>query len=38
VAESTRLKHVKKENRKLKQSFANLSLENQTIKEILRKK
>jgi putative transposase len=38
VAELTRLKHLEEENRKLKQLFADLSLENQAIKEILRKK
>jgi putative transposase len=38
VAELTRLKHLEEENRKLRQMFADLSLENQAIKEILRKK
>ncbi|RSK47194.1 IS3 family transposase [Hymenobacter rigui] len=38
VAELTRLKHLEEENRKLKQMFADLSLENQAIKEILPKK
>jgi putative transposase len=38
VAELTRLKHLEEENRKLKQLFADLSLENQAIKEILRRK
>jgi len=38
VAELIRLKHLEEENRKLKQMFADLSLENQAIKEILRKK
>jgi putative transposase len=38
VAEFTRLKHLEEENRKLKQLFADLSLENQAIKELLRKK
>ena len=38
VAELTRLKHLEEENRRLKQMFADLSLENQAIKEILRKK
>nr|GFC50873.1 hypothetical protein [Tanacetum cinerariifolium] len=38
VAELTRPKHLEEENRKLKQMFADLSLENQAIKEILRKK
>jgi putative transposase len=37
VAELTRFKHLEEENRKLKQMFADLSLENQAIKEILRK-
>jgi len=38
VAELTQLKHLEEGNRKLKQMFADLSLENQAIKEILRKK
>jgi putative transposase len=38
VAEPTRLKHLEEENRKLKQMFVDLNLENQAIKEILRKK
>lgn len=38
MAELTRLKHLEEENRKLKQMFADLSLENQVIKEILQKK
>jgi putative transposase len=38
VAELTRLKHLEEENRRLKQMFADLRLENQAIKEILRKK
>ena len=38
VTELTRLKHLEEENRKLKQMFADLSLENQAIKDILRKK
>ncbi|GAC1601794.1 MAG: hypothetical protein NVS3B25_29850 [Hymenobacter sp.] len=38
VAELTRLKHLEDENQHLKQMFADLSLENQAIKEILRKK
>ena len=38
VAELTRLKHLEEENRKLKQMFAGLSLENQASKKILRKK
>ncbi len=35
VAELTRLKPLEEENRRLKQMFADLSLENQAIKEIL---
>jgi len=35
VAELTRLKHLEEENKRLKQMFADLSLENQAIKEIL---
>ena len=38
ATEFTRLKHLEEENRKLKQLFADLSLENQAIQEILRKK
>ncbi len=38
VAELTRLKHLEEENRTLKQLFADLRLENQAIKELLRKK
>lgn len=38
IAELTRLKHLEEENRKLKQLFANLSLESQALKELLRKK
>jgi putative transposase len=38
VAELTQLKHLEEENRKLKRMFADLSLENQAIQEILRKK
>ena len=38
VAELIRLKHLKEENRHLKQVLADLSLENQAIKEVLRKK
>ncbi len=38
VAELTRLKHLGEENRRLQQLFADLSLENQAITEILRKK
>ncbi|WBA44016.1 IS66 family insertion sequence element accessory protein TnpA [Hymenobacter canadensis] len=37
VAELTRLKQLEEENRKLRQMFADLSLENQAIEEILRK-
>jgi putative transposase len=35
VAELTRLKHLEVEHKRLKQLFANLSLENQAIKELL---
>ena len=38
VAELTRLRHLEDENKRLKQMFADLSLENQAIKGILRKK
>jgi putative transposase len=38
VSELTRLKELEAENRRLKQMFADLSLENQAIKEVLRKK
>ena len=38
VAELTRRKHLEDENKRLKQLFADLSLENQAIKEVLRKK
>ena len=38
VAELTRLKHLEGENRRLKQLFADWSLEHQAIKEILRTK
>jgi putative transposase len=38
VAELTQLKHLEEENRKRKQMFADLSLDNQAIKEILREK
>jgi putative transposase len=38
MAELTRLKHLEEENKRLKQMFADSSLENQAIKEILRKK
>jgi putative transposase len=38
VCELTRLKELEDENRRLKQMYADLSLENQAIKEVLRKK
>jgi putative transposase len=38
MAEFTRLKHLEEENRKLKYMFVDMRLENQAIKEILRKK
>ena len=38
VTELQRLKHLEDENRRLKQLVANLSLENQVVKEVLRKK
>ena len=38
VAELTQFKHLEKENRKITQMFADLSLENQASKELLRKK
>jgi len=38
VNEIMRLKHLEEENRRLKQMYADLSLENQAIKEVLRKK
>ena len=38
VSELTRLKELENENCRLKQMYANLSLENQAIKEVLRKK
>jgi putative transposase len=38
VAELTQLKHLEEEKRKVKQLFADLSLENQASQEILRKK
>jgi putative transposase len=38
VAELTRLKHLEDETKRRKQLFADLSLENQAIKEMLRKK
>ena len=38
VSELQRLKHLEDENRRLKQPYAELSLEHQVIKEVLRKK
>ena len=38
VSELQRLKHLEAENRRLKQLYAELSLENYAIKEVLRKK
>jgi len=38
VGELQRLKHLEDENRRLKQLYAELSLEHQVIKEVLRKK
>ena len=38
VTELQRLKHLEDENRRLKQLVADLSLENQVVKEVLRKK
>ncbi|RZK19509.1 MAG: transposase [Hymenobacter sp.] len=38
VSELQRLKHLEDENRRLKKLYAELSLENQVIKEVLRKK
>lgn len=38
VSELTRLKELEEENRRLKQMYADLSLENQAIKDVLRKK
>ncbi|MDQ2792851.1 MAG: transposase [Bacteroidota bacterium] len=38
VSELQRLKHLEDENRRLKQLVADLSLENQVVKELLRKK
>lgn len=38
TGELQRLKHLEDENRRLKQLYAELSLENQVIKEVLRKK
>ena len=38
VRELQRLKHLEDENRRLKQLYAELSLEHQVIKEVLRKR
>jgi len=38
TSELQRLKHLEDENRRLKELYAELSLENQVIKEVLRKK
>ena len=38
VSELTRLKELEEENSRLKQMYADLSLENQAIKAVLRKK
>ena len=38
VTELQRLKHLEDENRRLRQLVADLSLENQVVKEVLRKK
>ena len=38
VSELQRLKHLKEEIRRLQQLYAQLSLEHQVIKEVLRKK
>nr|WP_084447387.1 transposase [Hymenobacter roseosalivarius] len=38
VTKLQRLKHLEEENRRLKQLVADLSLENQVVKEVLRKK
>ena len=38
VTELQRLKHLEEENRRLEQLVADLSLENQVVKEVLRKK
>ena len=38
VSELQRLKHLEDENRRLKQLYAELSLEHQVVKEVLRKK
>ncbi len=37
LTELQRLKHLEEENRRLKQLVADLSLENQVVKEVLRK-
>ena len=37
VSELTRLKELEQENRKLKEMFANLSLEHQILKEVIEK-
>ena len=38
VSELQRLKHLEEENRRLQQLYAELSLEHQVIREVLRKK
>ena len=38
VSELQRLKHLEDENRRLKQLYADLSLEHEVVKEVLRKK
>ena len=38
VSELKRLKEVEEENRRLKQMYANLSLENEVLKDIIEKK
>ncbi len=38
AADIKRLKHLEEENRHLKQMFADLSLENRTLKDVIRKK
>ena len=38
VSELQRLKHLEDENRRFKQLYAELSLEHQVIREVLRKK
>ena len=37
VSELTKLKELEQENRKLKEMFANLSLEHQILKEVIEK-